>query len=53
MKTETIIIRVTPKEKSLYMIESERRNMVLSGWVRMILMDEVLKSPTRKEAKKR
>lgn len=52
MKDDYIIFRVTAKEKELYMIECERRNMVLSAWIRMILMDEILKSPTRKEAKK-
>ena len=53
MKDDYIIFRVTGKEKELYMIECERRNMVLSAWIRMILMDEILKSPTSKEAKKR
>lgn len=53
MKDDYIIFRVTAKEKELYTIESDRRNMVLSAWIRMILMDEILKSPTRKEAKKR
>ena len=53
MRDDYVIIRVTAKEKELYTIESDRRNMVLSAWIRMILMDEILKSPTRKEAKKR
>lgn len=53
MRDDYVIIRVTAKEKELYTIESERRNMVLSAWIRMILMDEILKSPTRKEAKRK
>ena len=41
MRDGKLIVRVSEREKELYQAEADRRHMLLSSWVRMLLMDEI------------
>ena len=41
MRDGKLIVRVSEREQELYQAEADRRHMLLSSWVRMLLMDEI------------